>query len=297
MDEEDDICVDIVAFSGSVPPVVSNAKSQWLQAHPQRLAEEKFAEQQWQQFLEEEKLDKERELQRQQQDKVARAVRQQAEMLALSQSFQKLEVKESKIITTTIATQPSTILMSAVYGQRSTWKDVTQIVFQLFTANRPFQVTNTAMGGDPLPGIVKILRITRADGTVQDVPEHQTCHATPKILALSTARIVEVKQLSPPAPLPRTPPAPPPAVVLREAVTASTELGANIACPHCGEMMWSDATNCTIYRCGRLKGGGLINPHAPKVECDRLVAQNLLFNGCARPFRYDGKTVSKCDYI
>ena len=40
-----------------------------------------------------------------------------------------------------------------------------------------------------------------------------------------------------------------------------------------------------------------MNPHAPKAECDRLVSQNLLYEGCGKPFKFDGVTAVKCEYI
>lgn len=72
-----------------------------------------------------------------------------------------------------------------------------------------------------------------------------------------------------------------------------------IQCPHCigtvqiprGEL------NCQIFRHGTYKlTNAPINPHAPKAECDYLLAQDLIY-GCGKPFWYDGKTVSLCDYI
>lgn len=39
-----------------------------------------------------------------------------------------------------------------------------------------------------------------------------------------------------------------------------------------------------------------ISPHAPKAECDRLVAAGLIY-GCGKPFRFDGTTATVCDYV
>jgi len=39
-----------------------------------------------------------------------------------------------------------------------------------------------------------------------------------------------------------------------------------------------------------------INPHMPKHQCDQLVLEGKVL-GCAKPFRFSGNSVDKCDYI
>lgn len=70
-------------------------------------------------------------------------------------------------------------------------------------------------------------------------------------------------------------------------------------CPYCAVTLEvkEDQLNCKIFRCGVLRATGeQVPPHAPKAECDRLVAGNLIL-GCAGPFKFDGTSVRKCDYI
>jgi hypothetical protein len=67
--------------------------------------------------------------------------------------------------------------------------------------------------------------------------------------------------------------------------------------------------NCQIFRCGIYKANyQQIDPHLPKIQCDQLVANSLIF-GCGKPFRLipndpskplslDAKyTIVVCDYI
>jgi len=68
-------------------------------------------------------------------------------------------------------------------------------------------------------------------------------------------------------------------------------------CPHCQGPIIIEAINCGIFRHGIYRANGQqIPPHTPKVKCEQLIQQNLIW-GCGKPFRYDGKTISKCDYI
>ena len=54
---------------------------------------------------------------------------------------------------------------------------------------------------------------------------------------------------------------------------------------------------CKIFRHGYYKhSGSQIPPHAPKKLCDKLVEEDKIY-GCGKPFRFDGKTVEKCEYI
>lgn len=75
-------------------------------------------------------------------------------------------------------------------------------------------------------------------------------------------------------------------------------------CPHCGllfEVLESEL-RCRIFRHAVMRADmKQLNPHAPKVECDRVVREGLVF-GCAKPFRIDGDPksgyrVSICGYI
>jgi hypothetical protein len=74
-------------------------------------------------------------------------------------------------------------------------------------------------------------------------------------------------------------------------------------CPHCqGTIIVAHhELNCRIFRHGVYKHNGeQVPPHAPKEECDRLVAQNLII-GCGKPFRIEGHGPTAvavlCEYI
>jgi hypothetical protein len=78
-------------------------------------------------------------------------------------------------------------------------------------------------------------------------------------------------------------------------------------CPHCDILIQvlESETACCIFRHGVYKSTNQqINPHMPKVECDRLVEQDEVI-GCAKPFmimRGDNVGmgavyVKVCDYI
>lgn len=80
-------------------------------------------------------------------------------------------------------------------------------------------------------------------------------------------------------------------------------------CPHCCTYVQVEPNqiNCGIFRHGafftRNEKGLIIptepiNPHMPKAECERLLAQGLVL-GCTKPFRIDRNTltVTECDYI
>jgi hypothetical protein len=82
-----------------------------------------------------------------------------------------------------------------------------------------------------------------------------------------------------------------------------------IVCPSCKQMIEIVEINCQIFRCGMYKANyQQIDPHLPKIQCDQLVANSLIF-GCAKPFRLVPKDSSKpltldakydvvvCDYI
>jgi hypothetical protein len=84
-------------------------------------------------------------------------------------------------------------------------------------------------------------------------------------------------------------------------------------CPHCKGLVEVEKSqiNCKIFRHGyhyTTDANGTIvlqqqmNPHTPKVECDRLKENNLVI-GCAKPFRFfygengEDNWVEICDYI
>ena len=73
-------------------------------------------------------------------------------------------------------------------------------------------------------------------------------------------------------------------------------------CPHCSEIcqVKRHEIACKIFRHATFKAKAgrfrFVNPHAPKAECDRWVAEGLIW-GCGKPFRFDGKRVEVCDYI
>jgi hypothetical protein len=70
-------------------------------------------------------------------------------------------------------------------------------------------------------------------------------------------------------------------------------------CPHCRGVIQVHAGDiaCQIFRHGVIKANqSPINPHASKEECDKLVASGTI-NGCAGPFKFDGKSLEVCGYI
>ena len=77
------------------------------------------------------------------------------------------------------------------------------------------------------------------------------------------------------------------------APTAPTALTATqdifTTCPHCGGMVHIPATqiNCNVFRHAFFKSTGLqIDPHTHKIECDRLLHEDLIW-GCGKPFRLE----------
>jgi hypothetical protein len=60
-------------------------------------------------------------------------------------------------------------------------------------------------------------------------------------------------------------------------------------CPHCQlhVLIKYKDFNCRIFRHGVYKKTMVqMNPHLPKIECDRLVAQSAII-GCGKPFRIE----------
>lgn len=71
-----------------------------------------------------------------------------------------------------------------------------------------------------------------------------------------------------------------------------------VQCPHCSGtiLIMTNEINCQIFRHGVFKNGNQLGPHTSKEECDRVFRENEIF-GCGKPFRFDGKTISICEYI
>jgi hypothetical protein len=75
-----------------------------------------------------------------------------------------------------------------------------------------------------------------------------------------------------------------------------------VKCPHCCQLCEVLELNCRIFRCGIYKHNFVqIPPHLPKIQCDYLKANNLIF-GCGKPFKLiynsDKSLVSViCGYI
>ena len=70
-----------------------------------------------------------------------------------------------------------------------------------------------------------------------------------------------------------------------------------ICCPHCHQHLWIEEINCGIFRCGLYKETfEQLPPHLKENECTRVREEGLIY-GCAKPFRYDGKDVTICEYI
>lgn len=74
-------------------------------------------------------------------------------------------------------------------------------------------------------------------------------------------------------------------------------------CPNCNEFtqVHKNELNCKIFRHAVYKRNFIpINPHSPKIICDRLLASDQIF-GCAKPFRIINNNndlyAEICDYI
>ena len=76
-----------------------------------------------------------------------------------------------------------------------------------------------------------------------------------------------------------------------------------VKCPHCELMIfvYLKEFNCRIFRHGIYKANlQQIDPHLPKVDCDRLKANDMII-GCGKPFMLvdttTGTRAVKCDYV
>jgi len=73
----------------------------------------------------------------------------------------------------------------------------------------------------------------------------------------------------------------------------------SFSCPHCDLLCIVKTADikCTIFRHAVFKKNyEFVPPHAPKEECERWINQGLVY-GCAKPFKFDGKSVKIIDYI
>jgi len=74
-----------------------------------------------------------------------------------------------------------------------------------------------------------------------------------------------------------------------------------VTCPHCNNIIEIQKLNCQIFRHGvYIKTGKQINPHMPKIECDKLIKSNEIY-GCGKPFKVIKENNQYitiiCDYI
>jgi hypothetical protein len=70
-------------------------------------------------------------------------------------------------------------------------------------------------------------------------------------------------------------------------------------CPYCDIKILLNENEifCAIFRCGIYKSTyQQINPHMPKLECDKLKELDLIY-GCGKPFKYQNNNIVECDYI
>ena len=74
-----------------------------------------------------------------------------------------------------------------------------------------------------------------------------------------------------------------------------------VKCPHCNNYVLIEQVNCAIFRHGIFKENMVqINQHLTKVECDKLINNNLIY-GCGKPFKIEKINniwiAIECDYI
>ena len=70
-----------------------------------------------------------------------------------------------------------------------------------------------------------------------------------------------------------------------------------IECPHCKMYIEIIEINCGIFRHGCYKlNNENIPPHLSKIDCEKLVINGIIY-GCGKPFKFDGKNVTICEYI
>ena len=76
-----------------------------------------------------------------------------------------------------------------------------------------------------------------------------------------------------------------------------------VTCPHCKHLVFISEIACAIFRHAAFKNTmQQVPPHASKHDCDRWIAEELVY-GCARPFRLMKEDINSdykaiiCDYI
>lgn len=70
-------------------------------------------------------------------------------------------------------------------------------------------------------------------------------------------------------------------------------------CPHCKMLCQVPRSEirCTIFRHAVYKDQmKFVPPHASKETCEAWLKEGKVW-GCAKPFKFDGNKVEKCDYI
>jgi len=78
-----------------------------------------------------------------------------------------------------------------------------------------------------------------------------------------------------------------------------TDSAFTFMCPHCNLMVQVPESfiKCTIFRHAIDKStGAFMDPHATRQVCDNWVATGQVW-GCGRPFKFNGRSVEKCNYI
>ena len=149
--------------------------------------------------------------------------------------------------------------------------------------------------------------------TERNLERHESLDGSEKLTA-PLAPTALLTPLAPTAPSAPTAPLAPTALSTPTAPLAPTVTrDIFTTCPHCGGMVHIPATqiNCNVFRHAFFKSTGLqIDPHTPKLECDRLLHEDLIW-GCGKPFRLEleleqnraqdqiEKTyhATKCEYI
>lgn len=69
-------------------------------------------------------------------------------------------------------------------------------------------------------------------------------------------------------------------------------------CPTCQGciIILEEEINCALFRHAIFKNGTEVGPHTSKELMDSFIQQDLIF-GCGSPFRLEGETAVKCDWI
>lgn len=77
------------------------------------------------------------------------------------------------------------------------------------------------------------------------------------------------------------------------------DINFHIQCPHCdgGIEILKSQLGCQIFRHATYKTTGIaIDPHTTKLQCEMLAKHDMI-RGCGKPFKFDGVTISICDYV